>query len=315
MTASLFNNDAMQANLGFVVSQTAHVEAGVYSIRYPDIQYQALIPVDTSANPWATSVTFYSMDRVGAADFINGMADDVPTVGISMDKHESNVYMGGIGYDYGLEEVNQARMLGISLPGEKASAARRAYEEFVDNIALNGDATKGMEGLFNYTGVPAASVTADGSGSSALWSAKDGDKILRDVNDLITGVFTATNTVAMADTLILPWTQMNSIASRRLGDTSLTILEFLRQNNVYTATTGSPLTIRAARGLDTRGAGNTARMIAYRRSPEVLKLHMPMPHQFLPVQVRGLRYVVPGIFRLGGLDIRLPKEVRYADGI
>lgn len=315
MTASLINNDAMQANLGFVVSQTAHVEANVYSIRYPDIQYPALIPVDTSANPWVTSVKFYSMDRVGAAEFINGKADDVPTVGVSMDQHESGVYMGAIGYDYGLEEVNQARMLGINLPGEKAAAARRAYEEFVDNIALNGDATKGMEGLFNYTGVPSASVPADGTGSSALWSAKDGDKILRDVNDLITGVFTATNTVAMADTLILPWTQMNSIASRRLGDTSLTILEFLRQNNVYTAVTGSPLTIRAARGLDTRGAGNTARMIAYRRSPEVLKLHMPMPLRFEPVQMRGFNFIVPGIFRLGGLDIRLPKEVRYADGI
>ncbi len=56
-------------------------------------------------------------------------------------------------------------------------------------------------------------------------------------------------------------------------------------------------------------------MIAFRRSPEVLKLHIPMPLRFLPVQIDGLRYKVPGVFRLGGLDIRLPKEVIYRDGL
>jgi len=41
-----------------------------------------------------------------------------------------------------------------------------------------------------------------------------------------------------------------------------------------------------------------------------------MPHRFLPVFQGGpLHWVVPGVFRLGGLDIRRPKEVRYIDGI
>jgi hypothetical protein len=57
-------------------------------------------------------------------------------------------------------------------------------------------------------------------------------------------------------------------------------------------------------------------MVAYRRNPQVLKLHVPMPHRFLPVYQDGpLNFVVPGVFRLGGLDIRRPKEVRYGDGI
>lgn len=57
-------------------------------------------------------------------------------------------------------------------------------------------------------------------------------------------------------------------------------------------------------------------MIAYRKDPQVLKAHIPMPHRFLPVYQDGpLHWVVPGVFRLGGLDIRRPKEVRYIDGI
>ncbi|MFH0083619.1 major capsid family protein, partial [Pseudomonas aeruginosa] len=94
------------------------------------------------------------------------------------------------------------------------------------------------------------------------------------------------------------------------------ILTYLQRNNVYTAQTGRPLMIKGLNGLDTAGAGGTARMISYRRDPSVLKMHIPMPHRFLQVYQAGpIRWEVPGIFRLGGVDIRRPAEVRYTDGI
>lgn len=309
--------DAMQAHLGFVQSQTSQIEAGLYRHKYPDLDYASLIPVDTSANPFIKSVTYYNIDGAGKAEWINGNAKDIPLVGIQMGSSETPVYMAGIGYDYGYEEVNQAAMLGISLPNEKAFYARRAYEEMVYNIALNGDTAKGFEGLFSYTGVPAASVANDGTGPSTLWSTKTGDLIARDINALIVGMFSATNTVEMANVVILPIERYLDIATKRMdaNGSDMTVLEFIRRYNVYTAQTGQPLDIRGARGLLTKGSGNSARMIAYRKSPEVLKLHIPMPHRFLPLQVDVLRYLVPGVFRLGGLDIRLKKAVRYGDGI
>ena len=42
---------------------------------------------------------------------------------------------------------------------------------------------------------------------------------------------------------------------------------------------------------------------------------MPMPHRFFPPQQRMFEFVVPGMMRLGGLDVRLPKGVAYNDGI
>jgi hypothetical protein len=93
-------------------------------------------------------------------------------------------------------------------------------------------------------------------------------------------------------------------------------MNYIRQNNVYTAQSGAALTIRATRKLDTAGVSASARLVAYRRDPEVLKLHMPMPHRFLPVWQSGpLRWEIPGVFRLGGLDVRLPNEISYVDGI
>lgn len=307
--------DNQAANLSFAIKQTAHVEAQVYRIPYPDIDYASMVPVDTSAGEWVKSVTYFSVDAAGRAGWIDGNAKDIPVVGLNMGQFETAVHTAGIGYAYGFEEINQARLLGIGLDSEKAMAARRAYEQMVYDICFTGDTAKGFQGLFSYSGVPTQSIPADGTGSSALWSTKTPDLIIRDVNLMLTGMYSATNTVELADTLILPVERFQSIASTRLTDTSMTILEFIQRSNVYTAMTGAPLSIRGMRGMTTIGASSTARMIAYRRSPEVLKLHIPMPHRFLPVQIEGLQFTVPGVFRLGGLDIRLPAAVRYGDGI
>lgn len=304
-------NDA-QAALGFVLAQTSYIERQVNEIVYPDIQYPSLVPVDTSAPEWIKSVTYFSQDKFGAAQWLNGNSDDIPRAGTQRTKFETEVHMAGIGYGYGLEEINQASMLGYNLAAEDAMAARRAYEEFVERIALTGDTAKGMTGLINST-----TVTAAASAGGALWSASTPAVILNDVNQALIGQFTGTLFTTMADTVLLPYSRYLSIASRMVGtDSSLSILNWLQQNNAYTAQTGRPLTIRAIRGLDTAGAGATARMVTYRRDPNVVKLHIPMPHRFLPAfQASPTRVEVAGIFRLGGVDWRRPKEAAYTDGI
>jgi len=300
-----------QAAMGFIIAQTAHVEASVYQMKYADIQYPNLIPVDTSANPFVKTVTYFSANKVGVAGWLNGNADDIPMADTEHSQYETSVYTAGIGYGYGWEEINQAQMLGINLAADKAFAARRAAEEMVDRVALEGDAAKGFEGLFDHSAVTATGATTGDWGGAAT-----PDEIIGDVNDALTNVQTSTNNIVLADTLLLPYSKWNNIASKRLTDTSMTIFEFIRQNNVYTAQTGAPLTIRAVRKLDTAGVSGTARMIAYRRNPEVLKLHMPMPHRFLPVWQAGpLRWEIPGVCRFGGLDVRLPNEISYIDGI
>lgn len=308
--------DAPQSGLGFLQSQTAHIEREINKVMYPDIQYPGLIPVDTSAPEWATTVTYYSMDKTGAAKWISGLGQDIPNAEVNSEQFNTPVYMAAIGYGWSIQEIGQAQMAGIALGTEKASAARRAYEEFVDNIALNGDATKNFLGLVNNTAITPANVPADGTGSSRLFTAKTADQVLRDLNEPLTDMFTVSKQVEIADTLLLPATTYGYLASTPRSSTSdTTIMEYFRQNNIYTAMTGQQLTIRILRGLETAGASATKRTIAYRRNPEVLKLHIPMPHRFLaPVTTNNIYFEVPGIFRLGGLDIRRPGAVRYRDG-
>lgn len=307
--------DAPQAGLGFLQSQTAHIEREVNKIVYPEAQYAQLIPVDTSANPWVTAVTYYSMDMTGKANWFNGYGQDIPNVGVKMEQFNTGVHMAAIGYDFTIQEIEQARMMGVPLAVDKAEAARLAYEKFVDNLALNGDTTKNFSGFVGYTGITPTNVPNDGTGSSRLFSTKTPDQILRDLNEPLISIYSGTLQTEMADTLLLPPSTFAAIASTRVTDGSKMVLDLFRESNVYTATTGRPLQIIAVRALETAGASSTKRMIAYRKSPQVLKLHVPMPHTFFPaVTTNNIHFEVPGIFRLGGLDIRRPGAVRYRDG-
>ncbi len=305
-----------QAALGFLVSQVSSIESEVYAIRYADIQYPRLVPVDTSAYPWAKTVTYFTTDGVGQADWMNGDAGDMPFAELSRSRYETTVESAKIGYRFSLEEVNQAMMIpGMDLPADKAAAARRAADELVERVAISGDSRKGFLGLINQTLVPQTAVP-NGASGSPLWANKTPAEILADVNNALVGAWAATGQVELHDTVLLPVAQYGTIASMPRSATSdTTVITYLQTNNVYTSTTGQPLTIRTLRQLAGAGAGGTNRMVTYRRDPQVLKFHMPMPHQFFPPQQRMLEFVIPGMMRLGGLDVRLPRGVSYNDGI
>lgn len=314
----MYTLDAQQRALGFVIAQTTMIEPTVYQIRYQDIQYQNLLPVDYSAPEWITSVTYMSMDGVGRAAWFNAKADDIPKVELGREKFETAVHMAAIGYGYDLEEIGKAQMLGMNLTSDKAILARRIAEEMIDRVAFAGDASKGFLGMFNQSSVTATTAPADGTGAATTFASKTPDFILRDINGILTGMFIGTLGGEMADTLVLPYSVMLDLSTRRIDTVNqTTILEWIERNNIYTRTTGQQLMIRGVFGYaDTAGAGNTRRMMAYRRSPEVIKMHIPMPFRFLPVWQTGpMRFDVPGIMRIGGVDVKRPKAVRYLDGI
>ncbi|MFE1598193.1 DUF2184 domain-containing protein [Methylobacterium sp. ID0610] len=308
--------DAPRA-LAFLVSQQAFIEPTVYRTQYPEIRYPRLVPVDTNAPEWVPSVTYFSMDQVGAARWITGNAHDVPRADVLRNQFETSVSMAGIGYGYDLEELGKAQLMGMNLSADKAEAARRGSEEFIDRVALFGDAAKGYSGLVNSQAVTASSASATGTGSATTFASKTAEQVLADVNGVLTGIFTGTGTVEIADTVLLPYDQMVALSLRRIDPTSqMTILDWIKLKNVYTLETGQPLNIFGVRGLETAGAGGTARMVAYRRDPAVVKMWLPMPFRFFPAWQTGpFRFDVPGAFRLGGVDIRRPSAFRYLDGI
>lgn len=306
-----------QSALGFVIEQGRNIEQRVYALRYPDFNYAAHVPVITEGAEWATGTIFFTTDTVGQAAWLNGSSTDMPFNELLRNKYGRDFYLLGSGWEWNLEEINQASLYGLNLSDAKARGTRRTVEQFLYNVAIAGNTEKNITGLVNSTEVARTTVTADGSGSSTLWANKTAAQRYRDVNDMLSSVQTLTNEVEYASSLRLTPAAFRLLGSTSTGsgDGTLTQLEFLRKNNVYTAQTGQPLDIMPLRSLVGAGLGGLDRMMAYRKDEEVVRFHLPMPFKILPARQKSIMgYEAGGIARTGGTEWRLPSAAAYYDG-
>ena len=184
-----FRDDWQQA-LSFLVAQTTIIETQVLRIKYPALNYADLVPIDGSGPAWAKSVTFFSLDQFGHADWFNHLASDVPIADIARRKHESGIEMAAVGYRYTTEELQQAMQVpGTNLTNERAAAARRAYEEFCHQVTLFGDTRKNWQGLYNHPSIAVINAPATWATSIALGTQAGINAVIATVNSLLTNIW------------------------------------------------------------------------------------------------------------------------------
>jgi hypothetical protein len=281
--------------IAHVLGQIEHIEQRIYEVKYPNIVYPEIVPVSHEAGPFAESISYFSMDSVAKAQFIASMGGDIPIVDVTEGKTTVGVEGGALGYKFNLHELRVSQHLGKPLDALRGQVVRRGVEEFAQDICFNGDTPHNLPGFLNNANVTVLAATGNWSGL---------------------GQWSASLMVEMLDTLLLPPDQYGDIATRRTGVELLqTALEIIKKDNIYTTQTGNPLTIRPLNQATAAGVGSVDRAIAYRRDPEVLTFHFPMPLMFHPPQMRGLEVMVPGEFRVSGTEVRYPGAMVYMDGI
>lgn len=301
-----------QAALPFVVAQGRNIEAGVYARRYPTLNYNRVLPIVTEGNQWAIGTTFFTVDSAGEAKFISGAGTDMPFNKSSRDQASHDFAMIGSGWEWNLEEVNQSSLYGINLPATDAASATDKIERLLNSIAFTGSTEKGWTGFANSSAVPRADVATPGT----FWPAKTVDQMLADVDEVLGRVRTQTEEVEWADSIALPPVAFRTAATKRLGagDGFMTVLEYIKKNNIYTAETDQPLNIYPVRELATASQDGGGRMVAYRKDREVVRFHLPMPRTVLQPRMKSLMGFEQGIIaRTGGTEWRLPKSAAYAD--
>lgn len=307
-----------QAALPFVIGQGRNIETKIYQRRYPTFNYGMHVPVVTEGNEWAIGTTFFTVDTAGEAKFLSGAGTDMPFNQVNRDQASHDFAMIGSGWEWNLEEINQASLYNINLNDTKAMSASDKVERLLNSIAMSGATEKNWTGFVNNASVSRADVAADGTSSSQFWSAKSVDQILRDINLGLSTVRTQTEEVEWADAVRIPPEAFRDIATRRLGsgDGMITVLEYLRKNNIYTAETGQPLDIQPLRELATASNDGGGRMVAYRKDADVLRFHLPMPRRVLQPRQKSIMGFETGIIaRTGGTEIRLPGAMTYLDEI
>lgn len=300
-----------QAAMPFVLAQGRNIESQIYQTRYPTLDYASVVPVVTEGNQWAIGTTFFTVDVAGEAKFLSGSGTDMPFNSFTRDQKSHDFALMGSGWEWTIEEINQAVLYGIPLSDTKAMAASMTVERKLYNIAMTGTTEKGWNGFTNYSGVSRADVAADGTGNVTFWSAKTPAQILRDMNAALWTVRLQSKQVEIADTLAIPPEAMQYIRSTYVGDeaNSPTILERFIAGN-------PGATVLEVNELATASQDGGGRMVAYRRSRDVLRFHMPMPRTPLQPRQKSIMGFETGIIaRTGGTEVRLPGAMAYLDEI
>ncbi len=293
--------------LAFYISQLSSVESRIYEAKYTNINFQDLVPVDTSDPEWVDTVTYISYDAVTMGKFIGSNGKDLPQVDINASKTEIPVNYGAISFGYSLDELRKSQAINIPLDVTKGKMANRGFQEHMQNVAYFGDSDRGMEGLFNNSNVSS-------DNSTTTWSTATGAEIVADCCAVLDSVWNNSANVHLPGMLVLPSDRFAYISCTRMDSgTDTTILEYLKMNNIYTAMTGSELTIAPRLQLETASA--EGRIMAYELNDENLTMKMPLSFRSLAPQAEALRIDVPCEYKFSGVEFRYPGCAHYRDMI
>lgn len=292
----------------FFERELAHIRPQTYDVKYPDVKFRQLLPIDYSVDAGADSIVYQQFDEVAQARIIASYADDLPVAEVKGKEFSSLIKGIGIAFHYSMQEIRAAAKAGRALTPKKAIAARGAIERLLERIAAIGDTATGLKGLLNQPS--ALTYTVPSGVGGVTWALKTPDEILADLNGIVQYIVDQTNEVESPDTIVMPPGQLGLIRTLRLNDLSeTTVLEYFLSKN------GRVKNVESWSRCDAAGANATDRMCAYSRNPEKLQMVIPLEFTQHPPQPVGLKFEVPTEARTGGVTCEYQMSIAYGDGI
>lgn len=301
----------MDDGMGFYISQLANLEAKIYEAKYTNINFQEMVPVNTSVPEYVDSWDYISYDAVTLGKFIGSSADDLPSVQASANKTSVPIGYAGNSFDYSLDELRKTQQMRMPIDTIKGRAAFRGSQEHSQRVAYFGDAARNMTGLFNNPNLAVDNSTVN-------WATATGQEIVADMNSLLIEVWINSANTHVANTLALDSARYAQISSQRMDSgTDTTILEFFKKNNLYTTMTGAELRIfprlqLSASVLTANGvSGGKDMMMAYELNDDNLGMVNPIPWRPLAPQMKNLTVIVPCEYKISGVEFRYPFSAAY----
>jgi hypothetical protein len=246
-------------------------------------------------------------DSFGMANVIANYADDLPESDVLVEEFTAKVLGIGSSYKWTIQDLRRSALAGSNLQSRKAMSARRSIENRIEDVGAFGVANGGITGGLNNPNVP---VTAAPNGTWTLLTPAD--DIIEVMNTLVDAIVVANKETFLPDTMILPTEKMSIITQKRVsttGDTGTTILRQFLDNNPYINQIESWFKLRLA---DAGGSG--PRIMAYKRSSEVMTMEIPQEFETLPPQPKNLAFKVPVHARIAGVLFYYPLAAGYMDG-
>lgn len=299
----------------FLNRQLDYIKQQTFDQKYAELKARKIIPVNSEADPGADKIFYRSYDQSGMAKIIANYGDDLPRADVKGTEFFVEVKTLGASYGWNIKEMRSAAYGNVPLEQRRANAARRAIAQKENTLAFFGDAASNTPGFINAANITSVSIPATGTGSTTQWVNKTPDQILFDMNLVSNTIVSTSLGVEIPDTLLLPLSQYNYVSSTaRSANSDTTILNYFLQNNPYVKQVEW---LNELKGAGASGSGSSPydRMMAYRRSPEVLTMEVPSDFEQLELQKRNLEFVVDCIEFYAGVLVYYPLAIAFGDGI
>lgn len=297
----------------FFQRQLEAIEAQTYDVLYPDLEAREAFPTDSFGGPGAQFLTFRSFDRAGSAQVINARATDLPKADISGREYTTGVKSIGVAYDYDVDEIEAAKMTGLPLEARRAEAARRGYEETINEIAwFGGD---GLRGFFSKgNAIATAAPSKDLLPSSTAGNNATPLQVAAMLHDFVNSLYAETKKIHKAEFLWMPVKLLQYLSVTPVSETfpNETILSYFLRTNLYIRSMDqikdwnmladdemakSEIDAANRKG----GVIVCGQMQAAGR--QTVRMREPLPLQFFPVQIHGMTYEIPARGRFAGVEV------------
>lgn len=304
----------------FFARELDHVKAQSYDVEYPELTALSLFPQSSEADPGAETITYYTYDRTGLAKIIDNYSTDLPRADVTGKPSLAVIKSLGASYGYSAQEMRASRLAGKSLDARKAESARYQIDVLNNKIAWCGDKESGLLGVLSEEqNIPLYVIGTGKTSGKTSWLDKDADEILEDVNGMAKQVAKVTKNVERPDTLCVPADVYMDISTRRIPDTSTTVLAFILEHAPYIKKVISTAELDAdsteTNPYAKAGEGGQGVAFLFKNDPKKLTLENPMPFYQYPLQVENLETKIPCEARTAGVIVFYPLSALIAVGV
>jgi len=285
----------------FLKEQLNHVLNLAFQETFPALKARNYIPVNRSIPPAAETVSARIWDAYGEAKVLNPHADDFPSVSVGQREAYAPIKSLGCFFEYSVLDLRRSQLAGTGLDAKLATAARQTIESKIDKLAVNGDERVAIKGLCNHDSIQKHELQKwfDDKGKAL----KQPDKMLEDINLLVSTIAEDTNNILLPDTLLLPVKHFAYLAQTPYSPHSqVTILNYLLSNNPYIKNIDSWVHLKN-------------QCILYPRTPQALEMYLPLEFEMLEPQFVGMNFRIHCHARFGGVQVYTPKACAYGTGL
>lgn len=295
-------------NTMILARELEHVSSRAFEVKTTPVSGLQRFPESQDAiAPGKETVVYRVYDGAGMAKIIASGGTDLPGVDVSAKEYTAHIKPLGNMYSFTRQELKAAAFGRESLPSRKAVQAIKGHEVKMNQIFWYGDAEYNLSGFFANPNIGQVIFPANGTASSSKLSAKTPEQIVDDFNSLINPINDDSNGIFQANEVWMPINVYSYIKTKKNSASSdITILQFLE--SVHNAVTFIPVP-------ELKDVNGVARMYALENSSANFERIVPEFPQELPVQVKGMDYIIPVESSCGGVIVHQPMAIRFADDV